>query len=76
MKVINLAKKKRKPPEYDKSPTEEGFMDECMRKNKGKVKDEGAYCASIVDKAKGTTDWRKGPRSFNLGKWRKGSQAV
>jgi len=40
------------------SPTEHGFIDECIEKNKDKD-DPGAYCASIVDKAKGTTTWRK-----------------
>ena len=75
MKGVKMAKKKkRKSPQYDKSPTEHGFMDECMEKNKGKVKDEGAYCAAIVDRAKGTTDWREGPRSFNLNNWYKKSQ--
>ena len=44
-----------------KSPTEHGFMDECMEENKDKD-DPGAYCAAIVDKAKGTTKWRKGPK--------------
>jgi hypothetical protein len=29
-----------------------------MKKNKDKD-DAGAYCAAIVDKAKGTTEWRK-----------------
>ena len=53
--------KKKKSPKYKKSPTEHGFMDECIEKNKGKD-DPGAYCASIVDRAKGTTDWRKGPK--------------
>ena len=43
---------------YKHSPKEHGFIDECIRKNKDKD-DPGAYCASIVDKAKGTTDWRK-----------------
>jgi hypothetical protein len=51
------AKKKK----YKHSPKGEGFIDECISKNKSKD-DPGAYCASIVDKVKGTTDWRKGPR--------------
>ena len=45
----------------EKSPTEHGFIDQCIDKNKDKD-NPGAYCASIVDKAKGTTDWRKGPK--------------
>lgn len=48
-----------------KSPTEHGFMDECMEKNKDKD-DPGAYCAAIVDKAKGTTDWREGPKKSSV----------
>jgi hypothetical protein len=42
----------------EKSPKEHGFIDQCIEKNKGKVDDPGAYCASIVDKTKGTTKWR------------------
>lgn len=49
------AKKKKK---YKHSPKKHGFIDECIEKNKGKD-NPGAYCASIVDKVKGTTDWRK-----------------
>lgn len=41
-----------------KSPKQHGFIDQCIEKNKDK-EDPGAYCASIVDKVKGTTDWRK-----------------
>ena len=52
---------KKKDSEFEHSPKEHGFMDECMEKHKDKD-DPGAYCASIVDTAKGTTDWRKGPR--------------
>ena len=44
-----------------KSPREHGFIDQCMKENSDKS-DSGAYCASIVDKVKGTTDWRKGPK--------------
>lgn len=40
-----------------KSPMQHGFIDQCIKQNKDK-EDPGAYCASIVDKAKGTTDWR------------------
>jgi len=50
-----------KNKEMKHSPKEHGFMDECIEKNKDKD-DPGAYCASIVDKVKGTTDWRKGPK--------------
>ena len=46
----------------EKSPREHGFVDQCVKKNKSKVDDAGAYCASIVDKVKGTTKWRKGPK--------------
>jgi len=49
---IKEAKKKAK------SPMEHGFIEECINKNKDKD-DAGAYCAAIVDKAKGTTEWRK-----------------
>jgi hypothetical protein len=52
---IEEAKKKKK---YKHSPKEHGFIDECIDKNKDKG-NPGAYCASIVDKVKGTTDWRK-----------------
>jgi hypothetical protein len=41
-----------------KSPKEHGFIDQCVKENKDK-KDPGAYCASIVDKVKGTTKWRE-----------------
>lgn len=47
------AKKKGK-----KSPKEHGFIDQCIKENKDKDS-PGGYCASIVDKVKGTTDWRK-----------------
>lgn len=53
---ITEAKKKK-----EKSPEEHGFIDQCVKKNKDKD-DPGAYCASIVDKVKGTTKWRKGPK--------------
>ena len=56
------AKKKRKSPKYEHSPKKHGFIDECIEKNP-QVDDPGAYCASIVDKAKGTTKWRKGPQN-------------
>jgi hypothetical protein len=46
-----------------KSPKDHGFMDACikrMEKKSGWDKEKaGGFCASIVDKAKGTTDWRK-----------------
>lgn len=46
-----------------KSPKDHGFMDACitrMSKKSGWDKEKaGGFCASIVDKAKGTTDWRK-----------------
>ena len=71
MKIIRTAKGN--PPEYKASPTDHGFMDECIRKNKDKD-DPGAYCASIVDKAKGTTDWRKGPRESSSDDWYKQAQ--
>ena len=47
------AKKKKK-----KSPMQHGFIDQCIKENKDK-KSPGGYCASVVDKAKGTTEWRK-----------------
>ena len=50
------AKKKKK------SPKEHGYFEQCEKENKGKVEDTGSYCASIIDKVKGTTDWRKGPK--------------
>jgi len=49
---IKKAKKKKK------SPMQHGFIDQCIKENKDKD-NPGAYCASIVDKAKGTTSWRK-----------------
>lgn len=54
---------KKKP--YKHSPKEHGFIDECIKKNKSNpdIKgDVGAYCAGVVDKTKGTTKWRKGPK--------------
>ena len=50
-------KAKKKSPEYEHSPKEHGFFDECVRKNQDKDNPE-AYCASIIDKVKGTTKWR------------------
>ena len=50
--------KKKKSPKYEHSPKEHGFIDECIGKNKD-ADDPGAYCASIVDKVKGTTKWRE-----------------
>ena len=43
--------------EKEKNPTQHGFIDQCIKENKDK-EDPGAYCASIVDNVKGTTDWR------------------
>lgn len=45
----------------EKSPKEHGFIDQCIKENK-KKDNPGACCASIVDKVKGTTTWRKGPK--------------
>jgi len=39
----------------------------CIDKMAGKVDDPGAFCASLADKAKGSTDWRKGPRKKKQG---------
>ena len=43
-----------------------GFMEKCILHMKGKKgfnkERAGGFCASIVDKAKGDTSWRKGPR--------------
>jgi hypothetical protein len=44
-----------------KSPKQHGYIDQCIKENKDKD-DPGAYCASIVDKAKGTTKWRENPK--------------
>ena len=55
---INTEAKKK---DYKHSPKSHGFVEECIKKNKDKDS-PGGYCASIVDRAKGTTDWRKGPR--------------
>ena len=44
-----------------KSPTEHGFFEQCVKENPD-AKDPEAYCASVIDKAKGTTKWRKGPK--------------
>jgi hypothetical protein len=41
-----------------KTPKEHGFLEQCVKDNSDK-KDPYAYCASIIDKAKGTTKWRK-----------------
>lgn len=53
---INTEAKKKKKEK--KSPKEHGYIDQCMKENKDKD-NPGGYCASIVDKVKGTTDWRK-----------------
>lgn len=44
-----------------KTPRQHGFIDQCIKDNPDKDS-PGGYCASIVDKVKGTTDWRKGPK--------------
>lgn len=58
-KEDNPAKIEKKAKSKKKSPTEHGFIEQCIKENEGKVDNPGAYCASIVDKAKGTTSWRK-----------------
>ena len=50
-----------KKAKKEKTPKQHGFIDQCMKKNEDKD-NPGAYCASIVDKTKGTTDWRKGKK--------------
>jgi len=60
-KINYVKESKKKSKTNKKKPTEHGFMDQCIEENKDKD-DPGAYCASIVDKVKGTTDWRKGPK--------------
>jgi len=50
-KQLLIAKKEKK------SPKEHGFIDQCIKENPDK-KSPGGYCASIVDKVKGTTKWR------------------
>ena len=55
------AKKKKAKKGKKKSPLQHGFVNQCIKENKDKS-NPGAYCASIVDKVKGTTDWRKGPK--------------
>lgn len=37
-----------------------GSATKCMKKIKGKVDDPGAFCASLKDIMKRTTQWRKG----------------
>ena len=54
--ITTEAKKKGKGKK--KSPMQHGFIDQCIKENKDK-KSPGGYCASIVDKAKGSTEWRK-----------------
>lgn len=54
---IDIEAKKKKA----KSPKQHGYFQECVRKNKDKKNPEG-YCASIIDKVKGTTKWRTGPK--------------
>jgi hypothetical protein len=59
--IVGLIEKEaKKGTEFDKSPVDHGFMDECIEKNKDKGKEgSGAYCAAIVDRAKkGDTSWR------------------
>lgn len=47
-------------------PQKHGFMNACIARMEGKKgwdrEKAGGFCASIVDRAKGTTEWRKGPR--------------
>lgn len=38
--------------------TEHGFIDACIKKMTGNIDDPGAFCATIVDTLKHTTDWR------------------
>lgn len=54
---VDIEAKKKK----GKKPTQHGYFQECVRKNKDKG-NPNAYCASIIDKAKGTTKWRTGPK--------------
>lgn len=45
------------------SPSEHGFMAACIaRMKKHDMKDPGGFCAEMVDRVKGTTQWRSGPR--------------
>lgn len=53
--------KAKEEKEAKKTPEQHGFIDQCIKENKDKDS-PGGYCASIVDKVKGTTDWRKGPK--------------
>ena len=73
MKITRISKDS--TPDYKLSPTDHGFIDECIKKNKDKD-DPGAYCAAIVDKAKGTTDWRKGPKESSSKDWYKNAQKL
>lgn len=49
-----------------KGPDQEGFVNTCIMRMKGKKgwdKDKaGGFCTGLVDKFKGSTEWRKGPR--------------
>lgn len=42
----------------NKEGTEHGFIDACISKMKDHVDDPGAFCATIVDTLKHTTEWR------------------
>jgi hypothetical protein len=47
-------------------PKKHGFVNTCIKRMEGKKgwdkEKAGGFCASIVDRAKGTTKWREGSR--------------
>lgn len=59
--VNKVAKKNKKK----KSSTQHGFIEQCVKENSEKD-NPNAYCAAIVDRAKGTTDWRKNRKKAAL----------
>ena len=61
MKISSTEWDEMKVEAKKKSPKEHGFIDQCIKENSDKD-NPGAYCASIVDKVKGSTDWRSGKK--------------
>lgn len=50
----------------EESAKDDFSVDDCMKKNAGKVNNPGAYCASVKDKIVGDTHWR-GKEESNSG---------
>ncbi len=58
MKWVNFIREYLIEKEVGVHPKEVGFFDACVKRMAGKVDDPEAYCASIKDRAWGSTLWR------------------